>query len=163
MPLAKLRKSWIATLLAIAALVAIACGNSATAIPLPTATSTPDAGNLVAVDPDELKRYLDAVGPAFRQAQLDRQAVEREIPGPGPSSQINDVAAWFERMRELQQRLLDAVKDVDPPGGFTSIHDEFVLATSGWVALGDRVLDLLADAGPEFNVPGIWPAILSWE
>jgi len=36
--------------------------------------------------------------------------------------------------------------------GLTSTHDELVLATSGWVALGDRVVDLLADAGPEFNV-----------
>ena len=123
------------------------CDATTTAAP-----PTPDAGNLVAVDPDELKRYLDAVGPAFQKARLDQQAVDRELPAPGPSSQINDIAAWFERVRDQKQRLLDALKDVDPPGGLTSIHDEFVQATSGWVVLGDRVVDLLADAGPEFNV-----------
>ena len=48
--------------------------------------------------------------------------------------------------------MVDAVKDVDPPGGLTAIHDEFVLATSGWLASADRVVELLAEAGPEFNI-----------
>ena len=161
-PMAKLQKRWIAILLAIAALIAVACGGSATATPPPTATSTPvpaatpgptpDAGDLVAIDPDELQRYLDAVGPAFQRALLDRRAVDRELTAPGPSSQAKAVAAWFERVSDNRQRLVDAVKAIDPPVGLTSIHDEFVLATSGWVALADQVVDLLADAGPEFIV-----------
>ena len=123
------------------------CGAPATAAP-----QSPDAGNQVAVDPDELQRYLDAVGPAFQQARLDREAVDRESPAPGAQSQADDVALWFERVRDLRQRLLDAVEDVDAPDGLTSFHDEFVLAMSGWVALADRALDLLASAGPEFDV-----------
>ena len=71
---------------------------------------------------------------------------------PSASSQVDDVAAWFARVRDLKQRMLDAVKDVAPPDSMTSIHDEFVLATSEWVALGGRVVDLLADAGPDFNI-----------
>ena len=117
-----------------------------------TAAPTPDAEALAAIDPDELQRYLDAVGPAFQQARLDAQAVDRELIAPGPQSQPRDVSAWFARVSDNQQRLLDAVKDVGPPGGLTSIHDEFVLATSEWIALADRVVELLAEAGPEFNV-----------
>ena len=122
------------------------CGAPVTAAP-----QTPDAGNQVAIDTDELQRYLDAVVPAFQQARLEREAVDREMPALGAQSQVDDIAFWFERVRDLRQRLVDAVDDVDPPDGLTSTHDEFVLATSGWVALADRVLDLLAGAGPEFN------------
>lgn len=55
-------------------------------------------------------------------------------------------------MRDSKQRLVDAVMDVTPPESLTPIHDEFVLATSEWIALADRVVELLAQAGPEFNV-----------
>ena len=41
MQLGMQNRGWIAALLAIAALVAIACGDSATATPVPTATVTP--------------------------------------------------------------------------------------------------------------------------
>ena len=118
----------------------------------PATAATPDAGDPVAIDPDELQRYLDAVGPAFQQARVDSQAIDRELTAPGPQSQPRDVAVWFARVRDAKQRMIDAVKEVDPPGGLSSIHDEFVLATSEWVALADRVVELLAEAGPEFNV-----------
>jgi hypothetical protein len=117
-----------------------------------TAAPTPDAEALAAIDPDELQRYLDAVVPAFQQALLDAQAVDRELSAPGPQSQPRDVSAWFARVSDNQQRLVDAVKDVGPPGGLTSTHDEFVLATSGWVALADRMVELLGDGGPEVSV-----------
>jgi len=45
MALAKLQIRWIAALLAVTALVAIACGGSATATPLPTAAATPAPTN----------------------------------------------------------------------------------------------------------------------
>ena len=161
MQLAKLQKSWIVVLLAIAALVAMTCGDSATATLPPTATLTPapaptsDASESpVAIDRDGLRRYLNAVGPAFRQARLDRQAVDRELtaPAPGRSIQVDDAAAWFRRVGDVKQRLVDDLQDVDRPAGLGSIHDEFVLAMSEWVALAERVLEVLADAGPEFNV-----------
>ena len=106
----------------------------------------------MAIDPEELQRYLDAVGPAFRQAMLDRQAIDRELTAPGAETQGRDVAAWFVRMTDLRLELVDAVKGVDPPEGLISIHDEFVLATAAWVLLGDRVVEMIAEAGSLFNV-----------
>ena len=111
------------------------CGAPATSAP-----STPDAGQLVEIDPDELQRYLDAVGPAFQQAQLDRQAVDREITAPGTQSKADAVAAWFVPTTDLMRRLADAVNAVEPPVALTSIHDELVLATSAWAAFGNRVV-----------------------
>jgi len=57
MHLALLQKKWIVSLLTIVAVIAIACGDSATATPPPTATSTPAS----TVDPTELESYMDAI------------------------------------------------------------------------------------------------------
>ena len=100
---------WITASLAIATLVVIACGNSATATPLPTAAATPaptatpapqiattsDDESLVEVDTDALRQYLDAIGPVFQQASLDRQAVDQDLtaPAPGRNTQVEDAAA----------------------------------------------------------------------
>lgn len=161
-PLIKRQEKWIAALLAIAALVAVACGGSATATPPPTAASTPaptatpaptpGVGGPVPIESDELQRYIDAVGPAFQAALLARQAIDRELAAPGPQSQSRDVATWLVRVTDLRLRLVDAVKDVDPPAVLTSIHDDFLIATSGWVALGDELVERIAEGGAQFNV-----------
>lgn len=106
------------------------------------------------VNPDELQRYLDAVGPVFQQARLVREAVDLELtaPAPGRNIQIDDAAAWFGRVGDIRQRRIDDLQDVDPPADLGSTHDEFVAAMSRWVALADRVLKVLAEAGAEFNV-----------
>ena len=120
--------------------------------PAAEAPSKPDAGDLLEVTTAELQRYLDAVAPAFQQARLDRLAVDQEFTAPGPQSQADAVAAWFVPTTDLMRRMVDALSAVEPPVGLTSIHDELVLAASGWKELGSRVVDLLAGAGPDFDV-----------
>ena len=52
----------------------------------------------------------------------------------------------------MRLRLVDAVKVVEPPASLASNHDDFVLATSAWVALGDELVERIAEAGVQFNV-----------
>lgn len=156
--LVKLQKRWIAALLAITALVAISCGGSATATPLPTATPapspspTPGAESLAAMEADVIQRYIDAVAPAFQAALLERQAIDQELAAPGPQAQSRYVATWLVRVTDMRLRLVDAVKVVEPPASLASNHDDFVLATSAWVALGDELVERIAEAGVQFNV-----------
>ena len=74
-------------------------------------------GSLVEIEPDALQQYFDVVNPAFQQASLDRQALDQEYLAPGPNSQVDDAAAWFERASDHRNRLVVAVMDVDPYKG----------------------------------------------
>ena len=109
---------------------------------------------LVETDPDALQQYLDAVGPAFQKASHDRQAVDQDLtaPAPGRTTHVDDAAAWFARVGEIKQGLAQALQNVDPPTSLGSVPNELALAMSEWAALADRVLEVLADAGPEFDV-----------
>ena len=146
--------------MAIAALVAISCGGSATATPPPTATPapspapspTPGAESLAALEADEIQGYIDAVAPAFQAALLERQAIDQELAAPGPQAQSRDVATWLVRVTDMRLRLVDAVKAVEPPASLASDHDDFVSATYAWVALGDELVERIAEAGVQFNV-----------
>ena len=144
--------------MAITALVAISCGGSATATPLPTATPapspspTPGAESLAAMEADVIQRYIDAVAPAFQAVLLERQAIDQELAAPGPQAQSRYVATWLVRVTDMRLRLVDAVKVVEPPASLASNHDDFVLATSAWVALGDELVERIAEAGVQFNV-----------
>ena len=90
--------------------------------------------------------------PVFQAALLERQAIDQELAAPGSQAQSRYVATWLVRVTDMRLRLVDAVKVVEPPESLASNHDDFVLATSAWVALGDELVERIAEAGVQFNV-----------
>ena len=104
------------------------------------------------MEADVIQRYIDAVAPVFQAALLERQAIDQELAAPGSQAQSRYVATWLVRVTDMRLRLVDAVKVVEPPASLASNHDDFVLATSAWVALGDELVERIAEAGVQFNV-----------
>ena len=148
MHLALLQKKWIVSLLTIVAVIAIACGDSATATPPPTATSTPAS----TVDPTELESYMDAITPAFETASAERQILVEEIPVVGADSNIQDVLETFQTRAEIRGQLVESLKVVEPPAGAVSQHERFLSASADVLTLEFRIVDLLEGAGPDFSV-----------
>ena len=148
MHLALLQKKWIFSLLTIVAVIAIACGDSATATPPPTATSTPAS----TVGPTEFERYMDAITPTFETASAERQILIEEIPAVGADSNIQDVLETFQRRTEIRGRLVESLKVVEPPAEAVSQHERFISISANVLTLEIRIVDLLQAAGPDFSV-----------
>ena len=169
------KKNLIWTILAIAAIVLVACGASATATPPPTATPVPTPVPTVApteksappvstastatrtvaaieVEPADLARYIDALTPPFAEALQDRLSLNDEFAAPGPQSEVVDALAWFREATAIQLQLADSFSDVEPPTGMESLHLGVLEAVLGWADLGDRIIELLSNAGPDFNI-----------
>ena len=106
MQLTKLQKRWIGALFAIAALVAIACGDSATATPPPTATSTPEpqagattsAGELTAEEAD----YIEQVRAGWNEFH----------------SKAGGFREAFGQLYAMQSRLFEALSDAGAGSAF---------------------------------------------
>ena len=60
--------------------------------------------------------------------------------------------AWFRETTVIQQQLADAFSDVEPPTGMESLHVGVLEAVLDWADLGDRIINLLSNAGPDFSI-----------
>jgi len=136
MPLAKLRKRWVAVLLAIAALVAVACGDSATSTPLPTATSTP-APTATPVPSPTPQAEASTSGVELTAEEADY--IEQVRAGWNEfHSKAGGFREAFGQVYALQSRLFEALRDagagsafegalraveqIDPPQRFEGDH-----------------------------------------
>jgi len=136
MPLAKLPKRWIAALLAITALVAIACGGSATATPLPTATSTPAP---TATPVPSLAAQSGATTSAVELTAEEADYIEQVRAGWNEfHSKAGGFREAFGQLYAMRSRLFEALSDagagsafepalraveqIDPPQRFQADH-----------------------------------------
>jgi len=132
--------------LAVLVVLAVACGSSATAFPpIPTATPIPTVAPAIQI-------YVEAVKPSFDEARLARAALLAEIAPPGADSDAPGALIWFTRLAEYEQRKINDLGVVEPPAELRQLHDDHLAAASGYQDVVNRIVELLRNADPDFNL-----------
>ena len=101
----------------------------------------------------QVQRYFDTVNPMFKEATAAREVVDKEIPAPGAESEVGDAKRWFDRVIEIQEKLVGSLVGVgDPAVKLKEAHNNYLAAESEVLALNRRIRDRLADAGSDFDI-----------
>ena len=101
----------------------------------------------------QVQRYIDTVNPMFKEANAAVEALNNEIPPPGTESEVGDAKRWFDRVIEIQEKLVGDLGGVgDTAVKLERAHNDYLAAESELLALNRRIRDRLADAGPDFDM-----------
>lgn len=100
--------------------------------------------------------YADQVALALQAYGEARDSLSSEIPAPGEDSDVTDARQFFERTVSIQSDLLSAFAAIaDPPSGVHEAHSDLVTTTQEFLVLNERILEQLANAGPDFAMASL--------
>ena len=101
----------------------------------------------------EVQSYFDAVTPIFAEADTLVNALNKEIPAPGPESDVGDAKLWFDRSIAIHEQLLISLQGIqDVPAIVEVDHNDYVAAATALLEINRRIRDELGSAGPGFDI-----------